>query len=82
MVVTVLMIVSDNQELFSVHETTAAAWGALVSYVNVRWVSRFPLRPVPIQADERVEEFFGHNNEFYALGEADMSEIALGLDGA
>ena len=54
----VLVILFAGREILAVHEDEAAAWDALLRFVDDHWRECFADAPAPVDGTERVRQFF------------------------
>ncbi len=71
---TVLVILYQGKETLGVYDGDAAAWDALLAFVDQNWVSRFGSTPPPESGDARVEVFFS-GEDVYLLASSDVTDL-------
>ncbi|MDE8652838.1 hypothetical protein [Novosphingobium album (ex Liu et al. 2023)] len=73
---TVLVILSQGQEVVAVYDTASAAWDALLQFVDQHWQTRFGHTPRPEDNDTRVQDFF-EGEDAYLLASTDVTDLEL-----
>lgn len=71
---TVLVILYQGKETLGVYDDDAAAWDALLAFVDQNWGSRFDSTPPPESGDVRVEMFF-NGEDMYLLASSDVTDL-------
>lgn len=77
-----LVVIYQGHEIITLHTDEDQAWDQLVDFVEGHTLNSDHLRTLPHIADEhaRIGRFFASSDDFYAIIQADVSNLADALE--